>query len=135
MNVIFEHKVWIEIFAYEIFGPVQKRSTDFLGALCNNAFQQALIKFSVASWEDDANANIIQDFQIYATCGNQCLSFKTEDEKVRKVEETCLKCSHEEVDSRMFFHAKFINAPNTILVGTADTDILVITICNTPKLF
>ena len=26
--------------AYEIFGPVQKRPTDFLGASCNDAFQQ-----------------------------------------------------------------------------------------------
>ena len=57
---------------YEIFGPVQKRPTDFLGALCNNVFQQILIKFLVASWEDDAYTNIIEDFQICATCGNQC---------------------------------------------------------------
>ena len=83
--------------AYEIFDPVQKQPTDFLGALCNNEFQQALIKFLVASWQDDANTNIIQGFQIYTTCGNQCFSFKTEDEKVRKVEENSLKCSHEEV--------------------------------------
>ena len=83
--------------AYEIFDPVQKQPTDFLGALCNNEFQQALIKFLVASCQDDANTNIIQGFQIYTTCGNQCFSFKTEDEKVRKVEENSLKCSHEEV--------------------------------------
>ena len=40
--------------AYEIFGPVQKRSTNVLGALCNNIFQEALIKVLVASREDDA---------------------------------------------------------------------------------
>ena len=34
--------------AYEIYEPVQKQPADFLGALCNNAFQQALIKFLVA---------------------------------------------------------------------------------------
>ena len=62
-------------------------------------FQQVLINFLVASWEDYANVNIIQDFQIYATCGNQCFSFETENGKTRKVEETSLKCSHEEVDS------------------------------------
>ena len=82
---------------YDIFGPVQKRPTDFLGALCNNAFQQTLIKILVASWEDDVNANIIQDFQIYSNCGNQCFSYKTEDEKMRKVGETSLKCLHEEM--------------------------------------
>ena len=105
------------------------RHIHFLGALCNNAFQQALINFLVASWEDDANANIIEDFQIYATCGNQCFSFRTEDGKVRKVEETSLKCS------RVLFRAKFINAPNTLVVRTVDTDILVITLSNMPKLF
>ena len=117
--------------AYEVSGPVQKQPSD-------NAFQQALIKFLVASWEHEAKANIIQDFQIYATyatCSNQCFSIKTEGEKVRKVEETSLKCSHEEVDFWLSFHAKFINAPNTLVIRTADTDILVITLCNMPKPF
>ena len=51
---------------------VQKRPTDFFLALRNNAFQHALIKFLVALWEDDTNANIIQVFQFYITCGSQC---------------------------------------------------------------
>ena len=63
------------------------------------------------------------------------VSIKTEDEKVKKVEETSLKCSHEEMDSRMLFHAKFINAPNTLAIRTVDADILVISLCNMPKLF
>ena len=63
---------------------VQKWQTDFLGALSNKEVQQALIKFLVASWEDDANPNIIQDFQIYVSCGNLFFSFKTEGEKVKK---------------------------------------------------
>ena len=37
--------------------------------------------------------------------------------------------------SQMSFHAKFINAPNTLVIGTVDTDILGITLCNMPKLF
>ena len=44
--------------SYEISGPVQKRLTNFVGALCNNAFKQTLIKFLVTSSEDDANTNI-----------------------------------------------------------------------------
>ena len=112
----------------EIHGPVQKRPTDFLGALCNSAFQQVIIKFLVGSLEDDANSNIIQDFQIYAT-------FKTEGENARKVEETSLKCSYEEVDSRMLFHAKLINSPNTLVKRTSDIHILVITLGNMSKPF
>ena len=44
----------------EIYGPVQKRPTDFLGALCNSAFQQVIIKFLVGSLEDDANSKFMQ---------------------------------------------------------------------------
>ena len=88
---------------YGISGAVQKRSTNFLGVLRNNQFQHAIIKLLVGLWENNANANIIQDVQIHVTCGNQCFSFKTEDEKVRKLEKTYLKCPHKEVDSRMLF--------------------------------
>ena len=35
--------------AYEISGPVQKRPTVFVGALRNNAFKQALIRFLITS--------------------------------------------------------------------------------------
>ena len=137
MNVIFEHKVWIVIqhMQYLASGPVQKRPTDFFGALRNNPFQQALIKVLVASWKDDANANIIQDFQICASCETQCFSVKAEVEKVKKVADTSLKCSNEEVDSWILFNAKFISAPKTFVIGTADTDISVITFCKMSKLF
>ena len=66
---------------------------------------------------------------MYATCGNQCFSFKIKGGKVRKVEETSLKCSHEEVDSPMLFHAKFINAPKNMSYEQ------LITLCNMAKLF
>ena len=56
-------------------------------------------------------------------------------EKVKKVEENSLKCLHKEVDSQMLSHDKFINAPNTLVIITPDTIILVITLCNMPKLF
>ena len=48
---------------------------------------------------------------------------------MRKVEETSLKCSHEEVDSPMLFHAKFINAPKNTSYEQ------LITLCNIAKLF
>ena len=44
---------------------------------------------------------------------------------MRKVEETSLKCLHEEMDSRVLFHDKLINEPNTIVIRTFDTGILV----------
>ena len=48
---------------------------------------------------------------------------------MRKVEETSLKYSHEEVDSPMLFHAKFINAPKNMSYEQ------LITLCNIAKLF
>ena len=66
--MILEHKVWID--TQYMFRSDQ---LIFFGALHNNAFQHALIKFLVALWEDDTNANIIQVFQFYITCGSQCL--------------------------------------------------------------
>ena len=54
----------------KISGPVQKRQNNFFFSFVQQRIQNALIKFLAASWEDHENANIIQDLQIYATCGN-----------------------------------------------------------------
>ena len=35
----------------------------------------------------------------------------------------------------MLFHAKPLNAPNAGVIRTADTDILIITLCNLPRLY
>ena len=45
------------------------------------------------------------------------------------------KCSHKEEHSRMLFNAWFKSRPNTLVINTADTDFLVITLWNTPKVF
>ena len=50
-----------------------------------------------------------------------------------KVEETSLKCSHEEGDSRTLFHVKSLNTPNAGVIRTADTNILIITLRNLPR--
>ena len=48
---------------------------------------------------------------------------------MRKVEETSPKYSHEEVVTWMLFHTKFTNVLNTLVIRTADTNILVIIPC------
>ena len=120
MNVIFEHKVWTDIQHMKYLALFRNDQQIFFELY-------ATTHSNKESCEDDANDNIIQDFQICA--------FKTEVEKMRNVEETSLKCSHEEVDSQMSFDAKFINAPNALAIRTAATDISVITIFIMPKLF
>ena len=55
---------------------------------------------------------------------------KKKGEKLKKVEEAALKCSHKEAYFRTLFHAKFINALNTVVIRTADTDILVFALCD-----
>ena len=57
------------------------------------------VNFLVTSWEDDANANIIKDLEICASCGDQYFSFKTEGKNVRK-EEISLNSLHEKAIQR-----------------------------------
>ena len=37
--------------------------------------------------------------------------------------------------SQMLFNARFKSGPTALVINTADTDILVITLCNMPKAF
>ena len=74
-------------------------------------------------------------FKFMLLVGINVFLLKLKMKKVMKIEETSLKCSHKEVDFPMLFRAKFISAPNTLVKRTVDTDILVITLCNKPKLF
>ena len=72
--------------AYEILGPVQKWPTDFLGALCNNAFQQALMKFLVASWEVMQTPTLFKIFKFMLLVGISyfLLNWKWKSEKSRR---------------------------------------------------
>ena len=56
--------------AYENIWSCSETTNKFFFSFAQQRIQNALIKFLTASWEDDENANIIQDLQIYATCGN-----------------------------------------------------------------
>ena len=55
--------------AYEITGPTQKRPNNFLLSLRNNEFKNALVQFFIKSWEDDSNASILGNIELFATCG------------------------------------------------------------------
>ena len=71
--------------AYEILGPVQKWPTDFLGALCNNAFQQALMKFLVASWEVMQTPTLFKIFKFMLLVGTSVFLLK---QKMKKYKST-----------------------------------------------
>ena len=66
---------------------------------------------------------------------HQSQKFRWKNEKVRKLADTFLKCSHKEVHSQMLFNARFKTGPTALVINTADTDILIITLCNMPKVF
>ena len=90
--------------------------------------------YLVTSWEEDANAQILLNKELFATSRDNCFRFKAENGRVIRTEVTSLKSSHEEADSRMLFHAKSIAAQKKVVIRTADTDVLIIALCNFPKL-
>ena len=65
---------------------------------------------------------------MFANVGDTCYCFKSILGKVLRSEEPRLFCTHEEADSRMFFHAASVPPPATIVIRTSDTDCLVIAV-------
>lgn len=51
-----------------------------------------------------------------------------------KAEDTLLWCNHKEAETKMLIHVGHLVAPNNVLVGKADTDILIIVLTNIEKL-
>ena len=112
---------------YVITGPAQKRPNIFIGALRND-------QFKVSSWEDNSNAHILNEKELYSTRDERCYSFKVIDGVMIKKEEISLTSSHEEADSRMVFHCKLLQGSKNIVIRTNDTDVLIIFLGNMPKL-
>ena len=114
---------------YHITGPGQKRPSSWMEVLRNDQsskFKESLVEFLVQSWEDDGLVSILKEKTLYANGGDVCYSFKIRDGRMVKNVEPFLCCTHKEADSRMVYHLKSISAPNTVVLRTADTDILVI---------
>jgi hypothetical protein len=120
--------------AFTITGPLQQRPSDFIGALRNNQFKESLVAFLVENGNDDSLAPILEDKVLYVTKGPICYSYRREDGKIVRVEETGLASNHEEADSRMMVHISSLKSPSNVVVRSADTDVMAILLGNIHKL-
>lgn len=116
---------------YEIKGDSQKRPTNWILALKNSSFKESLIKFLVDAWKDNSLAPILADKVLYANHNNICYKYSTDGVNMSRVEVLELFSTHEEADSRMFFHLTSVPDNSNVVIRTADTDCLVIALgCN-----
>ena len=113
---------------YHIIGPCQKRPANWLEALRNDEFKEALVNFLISSWNDDSLASVLQGKVLFSNCGDICFSYRVRDGKLIRREELELYCTHEEADSRMIYHLISVPTPNNVVIRTADTDVLIIAI-------
>ena len=120
--------------AFEILGSSQKRPNNFREALRNNQFKEAFISFLVDSWNDNANAHILSNIELLATCKDLCYKYAAVNGQVTRTEINSMRSSHEEADSRMLFHAKSILGPKNVVIRTADADVAFICLANLEKL-
>ena len=113
---------------YQISGPLQTRPPKFKDALRNDQFKDSLIQFLVNSWEDDSFADIISYKLIYVTYREKCFCFSSSEGNVYKNEVVSLCSSHEEDDSRVFFHLHSMSDESNVVIRSNDADVLVIAI-------
>ena len=111
---------------FGIIGGKQTRPSNWIAALRCNNFKSALIKFLISSWKNDSYSSMFEGKVLYANVEDTCYSFRSVLDKVVRKEELTLYSTHEEADSRMFFHVSSVQAPANVVVRTCDTDCLVI---------
>ena len=103
-----------------------KRPTNWLDALKSNTFKKSLIRYLVEAWEDPSFGPILKNKIFYANFNNTCYRYVNSEGSMLCEEEEELYSSHEEADSRMFFHLDHISGPSNVVIRTDDTDCFVI---------
>ena len=89
---------------YQITGPEQKRPTNWLQALRQDKFKEALVEFLTNHWSDNSFASSFGQKKIFSNCGNTCYSYASNGANVTGRIDEQFHSTHEEADSRMIFH-------------------------------
>ena len=111
---------------YQITGADQKRPTNWLQALRQDQFKEALVNFLTRYWENDGFVSILGSKKLFANNGDTCFSFQAIDDNMVKLIENNYWSTHEEADSRMIFHIGQLSSPANVVVKTVDTDVVII---------
>jgi hypothetical protein len=114
--------------SYQVTGESQKSppNSTYLAALRNPKFKESLVLFLLESWKEDIFAPIFGNKVLFANYNDTCYKFYVVDKSVIREESHELYSTHEEADSRMFFHMSLVPSPSNIVVRTVDTDCLII---------
>ena len=96
---------------YQITGPNQRRTNNWLNALQLDHFQVA---------------EIFEGKCLYVNDGDICHCFREKNGQVTGTLIPELTSSHEEADSKMIYHLTILEENSKVIIRTSDTDVLVI---------
>ena len=65
---------------------------------------------------------------LYVNCNDKCCQYYANNNQAVCQEVYALYSAHEEAESHMFFYLKSIDPPSNVIIRTADTDCLIITL-------
>ena len=114
---------------YQITGPNQRRSSNWLNTLRFNQFKVTINSFLASAWEDDCLAEIFQGKCLYINNGDICYCFREENGQVTRTLIPELTSSQEEADSKMIFHLTNLEENSKVIIRTSDPDVLVKVLC------
>ena len=80
----------------------------------------------VEAWKDPSLGRILKNKIFYANFNNTCYRYVNSEGLMLCQQEEELYSSHEEADSRMFFHVDHISRPTNVVTHRGDIDCLVI---------
>ena len=122
---------------YQVTGPFQRRPSNFNAALSSNSFKSALLKFFKNEWRSDNYVTILEGHTVYFALEESCYLYTVKDGHVEQSELTDLQSFHEEADTRILFHAKYISQKSlnpVIVVRSCDTDVFILLLCHSIQL-
>eukprot|EP00794_Sanderia_malayensis_P015514 gene15514-17096_t len=112
--------------SYNITGPMQKRPGNWFSAMRNSTFKTSLLSFPIDAWASKENASLFKGKILFANNEDKCFKFSAVFDNVIRCEAEDLFCTHEEADSRIFFHLNSLPTPCNAVIRTSDTDCLII---------
>lgn len=133
MKAIFYQIVWIDI--EHISGPFWSDQQILLELYATTHSNRHLSNFYLLLGKMMQVSALIRVFKFMLLEGIGVFTLTLKMKMWEKQQRLLWKCSHKEEHSRMLFNAWFKSRPNTLVINTADTDFLVITLWNTPKVF
>ena len=107
---------------YCVKDPSQKNPTNWLDALKNNTFKESLIGYLIEARTDRSFGPILKNKILYASFNNTCYKYVKSEGSMLCEEEEELYSSHEEADSRIFFHLDHISGPTNVVIRTDHID-------------